>query len=1172
MAALCVAVCVFSCGAAVAQTAQAAGHATNALTGEPLQNAFIQRVSGSPYPSTYTDADGAYALTAAPNSSNTFLAWHPDYVSPPRWKDYIGTGTATIDWSLTPHTVSHTVYDSFNRPNSLHLGATEDSAHYDWIAGPTRSSARINGGSLELAMNNPGETGDGVSIACSFLPSDFDMTCVVKSITSASGANCGMICYRQDPTKGPGNSQYGFGMALFMRQDGTGISLAYYWYGGLNDSGVNGIADYTPGTPIDWSQPHTVRIRANGYHHEVWLDGDPTPIISFFCTQASHEPFDYSVSPPMPRTGYIGFYRSTDTAMMVDNIEVKVLEEDTGPGTGISIAEAKALPNGTPVVLTGAYVTAVYDGSFYVEDPSRACGMKILGSTSANIGAGVRISGTVGTADDEKYIAATETVLTGETSFISPLAMTGRSAFGPGVSPVGLLTKTFGIVTSLSADHTYFTMDDGSPIASGVKVIMAPRGINSFVSHYVVVNGIVSTITPDTRVIRAAEEPFSDYNGSGYWNPGESYTDTNSNGAYDGIVVLDAPTVAPPPGTVAYAATAPSGTSVTLTDKVVTAGTDQMKSPWFFYIQENGVGIRVRSSTVVRQGDRVTVVGTVRRASDGGTVVHRNGEREVNATSVTFTYGPYTMPAPVVLTNRQVGGGPSTQIDTDGYPCQPGVWASSTGANCGYDQIDEAGANNVGVYCQVSGTVVYADDAARFFYINDGSNVQDGGWVSGAPSPPGIRVLAPPGAPLTGIGGKSVTVVGVVGSMAQSDAGSPSGPCGTYVRNIRVVRATPEMFLDLNQNGFWDAGERYLDTNGSGTYDGIRASGVAGPSFVSRFDRYGTLILRGAPFMPRGLYCYDVGSGTLNAAKNQGFNAVQCFDAMSPSDLTTLNSVGLKVFPSLHDVASRPAWMAVKTDPAIAAWYLNDEPEWHGEDPATNLASYNWVYSQDGTHPVGNSHADVNRFGDYAASDDMCWIDRYPIGNAGGQWCIPTIADFVDTARAAHGGDPYYPAWQYVQMFKESPSFAMPSVAEFRAMIYTAMSHYVKGYFYFSNQQGDSDWQALWSEVANVNSEMNTLRSFFTLPWLPVELTNTNPVYVKVGGYRVGGSVLLVVVNADKDNAQSATITLPGMPNNAVLTAPIGGSGLTLSGRQFTYTFAPCEVRVLLWGSIPTPP
>ncbi len=609
-------------------------------------------------------------------------------------------------------------------------------------------------------------------------------------------------------------------------------------------------------------------------------------------------------------------------------------------------------------------------------------------------------------------------------------------------------------------------------------------------------------------------------------------------------------------------------TVVGLHNKVVVAGTDQMTSPSFFYVQEDGEGIRVRSSTVVRQGDLVSVVGTTQRATDGGITVLRNGEREILASSLVVTYGPATLPGRVYVSNRQVSRGPSDVTDTDGYPCMPGVWASSNGLECGYDQVNETGTNNIGRYSSTGGTVVLVDDVNRFFYINDGSNVEDGAFVNGAPSPLGIRVKAPPGVPLAGLLGKTVSVQGICGGVAQSEAGSPYGDCGNYIRFIRVFRPAPEAFLDYNLNGFWDSGEPYTDINANGLYDGINVTGIAGPAYDSAFDRYGTLLVNGVPFMPKCLYQNSL---DLTRAQNQGFNSVQCF-GMSSSDLAGFNSRGMLTFPSLHNPADWPMWMAAKSDPAIAGWYLHDEPEWHGVTPAQALSDYNYIKSQDPYHVIGESHADINYFDDYAASDQMAWVDRYPVGNAGGVNGIPSIWTFDWTARAAHGNSIYYPVWQYVQMFEEAPSFTVPTVAQFRAMIYLGMASYVKGYFYFLDQMGGAPWQALWTEVANINSQMNTLRPFLVLPWTPLDVTSSNSTWVKAGGFRVGNSALLIVVNGDDVSSQTSTITLSGIPDNTTLTAPIGGASQVLTNRSFTYTFAPCEVRVLLYGSMPSNP
>ncbi len=393
------------------------------------------------------------------------------------------------------------------------------------------------------------------------------------------------------------------------------------------------------------------------------------------------------------------------------------------------------------------------------------------------------------------------------------------------------------------------------------------------------------------------------------------------------------------PGTIAQAKLLPVNTSLALENQIASAGTDQMTGP-FFYIQDQTGGIRVRSSSVARQGDMVSIYGTVRRAADNGTSTLRNGEREINAMSVSVTYGPYPMPRPVGVVNHFIGGGPFGQIDTDGFACQPGVWAKSTGATSGYDQISEVGLNNVGRLSRVWGRVAYADDANRFFYVDDGSGVRDGSVLAdGTASPNGVRVIVAPGTPLIGITGRFALVTGIVGSMAQSDVGSPRGPGGNYIRNVRVIRATCEPFLDLNLNGYWDFAEPFVDTNAGGGYDGIAISGVPGPNLKSGFDRYGTAIVRGAPFLIKGIYAYDVGGGTLDAMVSQGFNTVIDFDVLTPADLASYNARGLKAMPCLRSPSARPSWMAVKDDPAIIGWYTHDEPEGQGVSPAQALAS-----------------------------------------------------------------------------------------------------------------------------------------------------------------------------------------------------------------------------------------
>lgn len=730
-------------------------------------------------------------------------------------------------------------------------------------------------------------------------------------------------------------------------------------------------------------------------------------------------------------------------------------------------------------------------------------------------------------------------------------ALAGDISYQEYTSGTNAYTRTNPVATY--AANTWYTVQIKADLDTKTyQIYFGPQG------------GTLNRITPSAGV------PFIKTTAGGQASTAGGITVYSSNKLEPaGICYYDNITVSSNieyPATIAEARDLPNGSKALIADKVVSAGTDQLKTPAFFYIQDATGGMRVRSSTVVRQGDKVTVFGTIQRASDNGVTVLRNGERELNATSVTVTYGPFAMPAAVEMTNRAIGGGPSTAMDPDGYPCQPGVWAASNGATSGYDQISETGPNNVGSLGVFSGTVVYADDANRFFYINDGSNVQDGAALAdGSTPPPGVRVLAPPGVPLNGIVGKRARITGVVGSVSQAEVGSPAGPGGNYIRNVRVIRPTSEPFMDLNLNGYWDPGEPYVDTNANGAWDGLRIYGVPGSTATSGFDRYGTLIYKGAPFLPKGIYIYDLATSTLDTMVSQGFNTVIDFDALTTSDLPNIDARGLKTMPCLRDPASRPTWMAAKDSNAILGWYVHDEPEGQGVSVSQALTDYQWVKAQDPGHVAGCSHFLYNAFYDYSASEEFTFSDSYPVLSSTSS--LMPIVDIMWAIHAAHGSL-YYPGYQFIQLF-QGGSQVLPTPQQVRAILYAAMAFNAKGFFYFSYQHPDNPlWPLDWAEVKTLNSELDLFKPFLVLPWTPVDAT-TSTDYVRIGGFRVGNSALIVTVNVTA-STQTATFNLPGIPADT-LTLPLeGGATQALTNHSFTYTYQPYQVRVLLWGNIPS--
>lgn len=177
--------------------------------------------------------------------------------------------------------------------------------------------------------------------------------------------------------------------------------------------------------------------------------------------------------------------------------------------------------------------------------------------------------------------------------------------------------------------------------------------------------------------------------------------------------------------TVRDARLASDGTSVALTGQVVTAAHDG-----FFYIENDSrtVGMRVeKSSHGLQPGQRANVWGTMMTNSEG--------ERYISASS-SVVAGSGSV-EPLMMAIRSLGG-------SDWY-CESGVAAGQSGV------AGAEGLNNIGLLVRVSGRVTYSD--WDFFYIDDGSNVQDGsGW-------PGVKVLLVGGFPPEQ--GRYVQVTGV---------------------------------------------------------------------------------------------------------------------------------------------------------------------------------------------------------------------------------------------------------------------------------------------------------------------------------------------------------------------------------------------------------------------------
>lgn len=153
------------------------------------------------------------------------------------------------------------------------------------------------------------------------------------------------------------------------------------------------------------------------------------------------------------------------------------------------------------------------------------------------------------------------------------------------------------------------------------------------------------------------------------------------------------------------------GSGVVLPPMVVTAGTNQLKDKFYIEDIEQISGILVQlpanSDVEVHPGDIVRVCGQM------GT--SESGERQITNPLVIIESTGNSVPDPMAIVQRDLGG-----QSLGAYT--PGV-------------VDGRGTNNIGLLVQTVGKVTAIDPANSYFYIDDGSAIEDGfGSI-------GIRVL-----------------------------------------------------------------------------------------------------------------------------------------------------------------------------------------------------------------------------------------------------------------------------------------------------------------------------------------------------------------------------------------------------------------------------------------------
>ena len=356
-------------------------------------------------------------------------------------------------------------------------------------------------------------------------------------------------------------------------------------------------------------------------------------------------------------------------------------------------------------------------------------------------------------------------------------------------------------------------------------------------------------------------------------------------------------------------------------------------------------------------------------------------------------------------------------------------------------------------------------------------------------------------------------------------------------------------------------------------------------SLTSYVDGNNRFILNGQPFFPIGLYVVQFLTGQdlsdqldeITAADSPfdtllNYNINNGSDADITSYLGALQSSNLNLIFSLSEYLSNCETTDTLSDTAIDAithkvntfgthaavmsWYPNDE---RGLSCLPELEeAYNKIRELDENHTVWSVHWNTAWLLPEAHTTDILGMDSYPIAHGPITW-VASVAD----AAAQVGAQTGKPFWLVPQIFswtdvpgdpaERDLTGRPPTKAEMRAMSYLAVNHGAKGLIYYSyfNIRDDTDYDTRWSQIKEVASEIDQLRSVFLSIYQTddsdVTCTNAN---IDFKLMREGDTYYLFAVNTN---------------NGAVTGVPFQINIVDVTNGSFTDNFGGYEVHVYYW-------
>jgi hypothetical protein len=270
---------------------------------------------------------------------------------------------------------------------------------------------------------------------------------------------------------------------------------------------------YPTGATIGTCYSITTRFTStagNGLN-ELWVNGNSTVSRPKTGSNLSGGTFTLGNYGPSPGSGLYGdvaevlIYDKALSDAEILNVN-QYLSNRWIPLTPLAmdrLKDVRALADGVMVSLTTPQVatadSGVYaDGSIYISESDRTCGMKVIGAGTVVSGDNLTLTGTTDTdqATGERVLRVTS-VAKGANTPLGPLGMANKA-----FSASGQLVRIWGQVTSVSS--TCVTIDDGSrpPVNVEMDGLVTPLAVNPSVGQYISATGPAGLATGGVPAVK----------------------------------------------------------------------------------------------------------------------------------------------------------------------------------------------------------------------------------------------------------------------------------------------------------------------------------------------------------------------------------------------------------------------------------------------------------------------------------------------------------------------------------------------------------------------------------------------------------------------------------------------------------------------------------------------